>query len=171
MKILFVNYNNLFSNSGIHVINLANSLSRLGVECIVCVPQKKKNFEFVSDAQFEVMSFKEVIANRDTLSVDLIHFWTPREVTRKFSTRLFENKERPYVIHLEDNEDYLAEKFSRVPLKIIGRLPDVLQNLLIPNNISHPVKYKEFLRKANGITVIIDKLKEICPEGMPVKTI
>ncbi|NES92092.1 glycosyltransferase, partial [Okeania sp. SIO2B9] len=40
-------------------------------------------------------------------------------------------------------------------------------SLAIPDNVSHPQKYREFLASADGVTVIIEKLKEFVPNNVP----
>src|SRR5689334_17131257 len=106
MHILFVNHSHLDSNSGVHIFNLANHLTRLGVQCSVCIPNKK-NAAPAGKALFEVIPFDVARQNRDNRKVDLIHCWTPREVVRKMTGELSAVYNCPYIVHLEDNEEAL----------------------------------------------------------------
>ena len=40
-------------------------------------------------------------------------------------------------------------------------------SLTIPDNVAHPQKYKEFLASADGVTVILEKIKELVPNKVP----
>ncbi len=171
MKVLFVNYHHLDSNSGIHIFNLANCLTRLGAECVVCVPWEKERVKAVGEPLFEVVNIEDMRKDRMKRRFDFIHVWTPREIVRKITNELQGFSACPYIVHLEDNEEFLIEKFARVPLHILKHFPISLQSLFIPRTISHPTRYKEFLGKASGITVIMESLKAACPEMIPNKTI
>ncbi len=171
MKVLFVNYHHLDSNSGVHIFNLANHLTGMGVECVVCVPWAAEKVNAVGLPKFEVIEFDRLRREKVVRKFDLIHFWTPREIVRRMSVELLEKFPAPYLVHLEDNEDYLIDAFSRLPTRWIMKLPSFMQKYLFPSNISHPSFYKEFLGKSTAITVITDSLKEICPSGIPTKTI
>lgn len=171
MKVLFVNYHHLDSNSGVHIFNLANHLTGMGVECVVCVPWAAEKVNAVGLPKFEVIEFDRLRREKVVREFDLIHFWTPREIVRRMSVELLEKFPAPYLVHLEDNEDYLIDAFSRLPIRWIMKLPSFMQKYLFPSNISHPSFYKEFLGKSTAITVITDSLKEICPSGIPTKTI
>ena len=58
----------------------------------------------------------------------------------------------PYVVHLEDNEDYLRSSALEMPVNERDR-PQ-------PMDLSHPTRYREFLRQADGVTMITEELKE-----------
>jgi glycosyltransferase involved in cell wall biosynthesis len=71
------------------------------------------------------------------------------------------------VIQLEDNEKLLTEKFLQRPFRQLVHA----KNLSIPDNLSHPQRYREFLAQAHGVTVIIDQLRDFVPEGIPTLTL
>ena len=39
----------------------------------------------------------------------------------------------------------------------------------VPLNLSHPVRYRQLMERADAATVIVDRLRELVPEGKPVK--
>lgn len=163
MKVLFVNYNQLDSNSGIHVFNLANHLTLLGVECMVCTPKRASKVIKIEGALFETVEIEDLLSKKTKKNTDLIHVWTSREIVRKMTQDLLQIYSCPYVVHLEDNEQYLVSAILKIPLHIVKKLPKILLNFLIQPHMSHPKKYKEFIENATGLTVIIDRLREFCP--------
>jgi glycosyltransferase involved in cell wall biosynthesis len=169
LKILFINFNQLDSNSGIHVFNLANHLTLLGVECIVSTP-KTESME-LAGALFKTADIEDLINRRVETNFDLIHVWTPREIVRQTTQALLQVYPCPYILHLEDNEEYLIEAILMMPFTILKRLPSPLFRFLIKPHMSHPLHYKDFLIKASGVTIIIEKLKEFCPKHMPTEII
>jgi glycosyltransferase involved in cell wall biosynthesis len=171
VKILFVNYHHLDSNSGIHIFNLANHLTRLGVECVVCVPNQKELVAAIGEPLFEVVNAGDLRKDGTKRNFDLIHTWTPREVVRKITLELLAIYSCPYIVHLEDNEEYIVESFTGFPMDVLKRIPEALLNLLISSNISHPLRYKKFLAQAGGVTVIMERLKEFCPANIPSQVV
>lgn len=167
MKILFVNYHHLDSNSGVHIFNLANQLVGLGVDCVVGVPFRKDLTTHLGTALFETVEFPNLLENRGNRIFDLIHAWTPREGVRKITQALKKLYICPYVVHLEDNEEIIIEAVSRIPTSFLKYVPNFLTWLLLPGTVSHPLHYKEFLAGAGGITFIVDALKEFCPPHLP----
>lgn len=164
MHILFVNYHHLDSNSGIHIFNLANQLSRRGVTCTVCVPGHKEKTDALGNRTFEVHTFEEEkrLAGR---RVDLIHAWTPRENVRQMTETLASKYGAPYLVHLEDNEEAILESNLQMTVKTLLRLPDAQLNALIPEHLSHPIRYRQFLKNARGMTMVMDTLQAFGPEN------
>lgn len=173
MNILFVNYGDFTTNSLNHIGGFANTLTEAGHACIVAVPEKKESLSAVDRPLFMAALFEELLAAPtrfpDGRAADVVHVWTPRENVRRFalaylgacpaSTRLF--------IHLEDNEDHLIEAHTGAKVDQLRQRPlDEVQRLL-PLNLSHPTLYRDFLQLADGVTVIIDRLKEFVPAGIP----
>src|SRR5439155_10877589 len=75
----------------------------------------------------------------DGRGIDLVHAFTPREHVR----RLVDEVGAPYIVHLEDNED-----------AIVGGRPE-------------PLRTRDFLERASGMTVVIDRLLEFKPASVP----
>ncbi|MDX2227181.1 MAG: glycosyltransferase family 4 protein [Verrucomicrobiae bacterium] len=171
MRLLLVHHQHLDSNSGIHVVNLASHLSRLGVECVVCVPEASPSIRAPGQPRFEIVEDSRLLAEIPARTFDLIHAWTPREQTRRQVEALIRIHHCPYVVHLEDNEEWLISKYLHLPFPVLKRVPLCLLDRMVPRLLSHPRRYGDFLQKACGITVIMDSLKAVCPPGIPVETI
>lgn len=168
---MFVNYHHLDSNSGLHISGLANELTRLGVECSVCVPDHKEMAASVSKPTYEVLTFREAHAGRSRRTFDLIHAWTPRQIVRRATQALQREYSCPYLVHLEDNEEYLVAARTRMPFRLLKRLPAFLLDAVIPRGMIHPRRYKDFLAGASGITIIMDTLRAFCPSDVPQEVI
>jgi glycosyltransferase involved in cell wall biosynthesis len=171
MKVMFINHYHLDCNSGIHIFNLANHLTRLGVECSVCVPDHKETVKVLGMSFFNVVNFEEERRNNENKSVDIIHAWTPREVVRLMTEELAGIYQCPYVVHLEDNEEVILAASIGHTFSKLSRLPRKSLDILIPPQLSHPIRYKEFLGKARGISIIMDSLSEFCPPDTPSEVI
>lgn len=165
MHILFVNYHHLDSNSGIHIFNLANQLSKRGVTCTVCVPDHKEKTDALGSRTFDVQTFEEAKRLMFPGRVDLIHAWTPRENVRGMTETLAKGCGAPYAVHLEDNEEALLESNLGMPMMALLDLPEARLNSLIPEHLSHPVRYRQFLKNARGLTMVMDTLQAFGPEN------
>jgi GT2 family glycosyltransferase/glycosyltransferase involved in cell wall biosynthesis len=174
VNILFVNYGDFTTNSLNHIGGFANWLSEQGHACVVAVPGNKESLSAVHQPRFIAATYAEVLARPaffpDNRPADLIHAWTPREGVRKFvlayqrllpGTRL--------IVHLEDNEEYLLSAFSGRPLADLRQLADDELAAQMDEALPHPLRYKNFLRLADGITIIVDRLKEFASPGVPVQ--
>lgn len=169
-NILFVLYNDFQSNSALHVHNFANQLTLMGYDCAVAVPQNIETADSHKERLYAVTQFDQI----DLLGKcfyngcgpDIVHAWTPREVVRKYCDSLRQRYDFALLIHLEDNEEHILESY-------LGHFPteQIRRQIEIPPGFSHPVHYHEFLARAQGITVIMERLKEFCPPNIPVQTV
>lgn len=173
MNILFVNYGDFTTNSLNHIGGFANWLAGRGHACLVAVPEGRDTLRAVHQPQFQAASFAEVLAAGakffpDGRPADLLHAWTPRESVRKFI--LAHQRLSPatsVLVHLEDNEEHLTAAFAGRPLTELRDLADDELQALLPDGVSHPRRYRNLLRVADGVTVITDRLCEFVP-GTPV---
>ncbi|MEM1173045.1 MAG: glycosyltransferase family 4 protein [Cyanobacteria bacterium P01_H01_bin.35] len=170
-NILFILYEDFHSNSALHVHHFANNLVEFGFDCIVAVPRNKQTVSQVGEHLanlYQVTEYGEFYRLNEYFKnqqgPDVVHVWTPREVTRNYCHKLRKAYDFKLVIHLEDNEEYVLEKYLNKPFAEIATANGSLE---IPDNVSHPQKYKEFLASADGVTVIIEKLKEFVPNNVP----
>ena len=169
-NILFAIDRDFASNSAVHVSALANELCLSGFDCAVAVPSNKQSVTECGEVRFHPLEFCEA----DQLTglfpngagPDIVHSWTPREITRKFCDALGQKFMFKQVVHLEDNEELLIEKLHPSASEA-GFADDVNY----PEQLSHPERYKDFLRRADGITIIIEKLKEFVPAGVATLTL
>jgi len=167
MKILFINHHHLNSNSGIHIFNLANQLTLLGVECGVCVPEQKDAVRALGTPLFEVIDIDDVRTNRKNWKSDIIHAWTPRESVRLLTLELLETYNCPYIVHLEDNEEALVKAATGMSNSSINKLSITQLDRIIPPHMVHPKRYRDFLKEASGFSLLLDKLHEFCPPDIP----
>ncbi|MGH7946256.1 MAG: glycosyltransferase, partial [Opitutaceae bacterium] len=179
MNILFVNYGDYTTNSLNHIGGFANTLCAAGHACVVAVPHRKETLQHVANPLFIAATFDEALA-RPTLfpdgrSADLIHAWTPRECVRKFvvsyqraslDSRDPSNPAR-VIIHLEDNERFLLEGFTGKSFSALRETSAADLEALLNDSLPHPVRHESFLRIADGVTHIIDKLAEFAPPDTP----
>lgn len=94
----------------------------------------------------------------------LYHVWTPREGVRRFMKQLANSKPLNYLVHLEDNEGYIAQSrgLKKRFLSAFRRFPD---------GSTHPKRSQHFLAKAMGLTCIIDTLQELAQRNRPCRVI
>jgi glycosyltransferase involved in cell wall biosynthesis len=170
VNVLFVLYNGFNSNSAVHVYHWANELAALGVSCLVAVPEKKESLSALGPARFDAREFAELKAGAafpDGRGPDIVHAWTPRENVRRLCRQLSAQHSFRQFIHLEDNEQHLLANMSGKSWKTLTALSMQQLDALIPAHLSHPVRAAEFLQSADGVTVIIDRLREFVPAGVP----
>lgn len=176
MNVLFVLYHDFTANSAAHVHSLANALIESGAaQCAVAVPDQLQTVELLGGApRYQPLLFNDVAAGRlrfaDGRGPDIIHAWTPREVNRRFveTVRAPVAPAARLVIHLEDNEEHLTARSLELDWPSLQRMSLADLDARIPSNLSHPVRYRQFMEQADAATVIVDRLRELVPEGKPV---
>ena len=172
MNVLFALYENFACNSANHVDGIARELSALGCCCIVAVPANPTQAELLGPLPYRTGTFEQVLADEigfdNGQGIDVAHFWTPREVNRRFFERLQSKGRFATVIHMEDNEDLIARSQLRDSLDEYASGQRVAA---FPAHLSHPLHWRKFLASADGLTIIIDALREIIPPDKPVELI
>ncbi len=162
LNILFILYQSIDSNGGLHTQLHAARLMAQGADCLFAVPKEGKQSQTDKTTDPRVRTFAQIeingLAFADGRGPDIIHAWTPREVVRIFCEKLLQKHPCPLVIHLEDNEEYLTEVTVDRPFAELENLPEKELDTLIPDNRYHPIKGRNFLAKAQGLTLIIDTL-------------
>lgn len=168
MNILFANYGDCTSNSLNHIGAFANQLTKLGHVCIVAIPDHPESVEVLESPLFSVRVFTwcleqpALFPNRQP--ADLIHAWTPRENVRKFTMAyLAMAPNARLIVHLEDNEEHLTSSFTQLSRDELADLSDTDLASRIPDNLSHPLRSKHFMRLAHGVTHITERLREFIP--------
>jgi glycosyltransferase involved in cell wall biosynthesis len=172
MNLLFVNYHDFRSNSAVHIANIANQLDQLGTSCAVAVPgNARRTVRIFGERRFQALDYKTAGRGRfrfaDGRPPDLLHAWTPREGVRELTSELADRYSVPYFVHLEDNEDVVAADQLGFARDEILSISDVdIERRLTPT-ISHPRRYRAFLARAAGVTMIVDRLGELVPAEVP----
>lgn len=165
MKVLFVSYHHLNSNSGLHIYNLAKHLSDEGVDVSIFVPNGKSTIREITNHNIKVFNYADF--SKDEFSPDIIHTWTPRECVRNFVDKLVSLYGCPYIVHLEDNEEHLLKVTLGISDDQYLDIQNGDEDIFVPDHLSHPHHYKEFLSHSSGVTALIDKLLEFKPENIP----
>ncbi len=175
MNILFVNYGDFKTNSLNHIAGFANALCAAGHACVVAVPSGPETISAIRDPLFIPATYAAALAKPglfpDARPADLIHAWTPREGVRKFVLayqRLLATPAR-VIIHLEDNERYLIEAYTGKPFSELRTASPHDTDRWLVDGLPHPLRHESFLRVADGITHIVDRLKEHVPAGIPTQ--
>lgn len=170
-NILFVLYGDFSANSALHVASITQELSRRGYDCVVAVPDHKETRRGLPWADFMALHYDELPYLpeffKDRLGPRIVHSWTCRENVRRFSREVAQIHDCSVFVHLEDNEsEILATRLGLDPAEIAA-LPDNELDRIIPPELSHPKRSNEFLRSATGATIIVDRLKDHVPDGVP----
>ena len=168
-NVLFILYHDFTSNSAYHVHSLANHLSDLGAHCAVAVPDHKHTIHAIgTKPQYAQYDFKDLehaaLRFPNGQGPDFVHCWTPREIVRQFYDRLPTLHQAQLLIHLEDNEWQITSRSLKQPFEKLTL--DELDALITPN-LSHPIRAKRFLEKADAVTVIMRTLTALVPPNKP----
>ncbi|MEO5666917.1 MAG: glycosyltransferase, partial [Bdellovibrionota bacterium] len=172
MNFLFVNYGDFTSNSLNHIGAFANRLTLMGHACVVAVPENPETISVVPQPLFTPTTFLGALSTEpifpDRRPADVVHAWTPRENVREFTlSYLKAHPSAALIIHLEDNEVFLIESYARESIETLRTLSDEELNRRLSPRLSHPIRFKNFLRLAHGVTYITDRLRELIPDGKP----
>jgi len=171
LNIAFVLYGSFASNSALHVANLANELSASGHHCHVSVSQDIVTIQRLREPSFSISLHRDVINGDltfpDGRAPDIIHVWTTREGVRQIGEQLRSRHQSKLIVHLEDNEQAIAEHALGRSWDELSRLPSQELDLLISPDLSHPLKSSPFLNTADGITLITESLTRFIPSGKP----
>ncbi len=170
MHIVFVNHSNFIGNSGIHITPLANLLVEMEHKVTVFVPDDPNSVrKYMGNPFFDVRAYND--DRRLSHCGDIIfHAWTPREKTRKQTRKLAKEYNAPYFVHLEDNEErLLGDALGQTYSYLEGKSTDELDKL-VPNHLSHPHRYKDFINEAFGASCIIESLEKFIPKMVPALT-
>ena len=167
MNILFVNHNDVSSNSANHIINLARSMSKSGISVALAVPDSDASCPSVPGSpELTILKYSSGIDLRfaDGRGPDIVHAWTPRQGVADITRRICAHHRAPYVVHLEDNENSITAAHLGVTTEEL-KLRPVTERF--PTHLSHPVDMKNFLSGARGVTALIDRLLEFKPAAVP----
>jgi glycosyltransferase involved in cell wall biosynthesis len=174
VNVAFVNYQDFKSNSAVHIARLADELTRLGDSCAVVVPRNPGTVDVLGEHRFQELDFRAAsngglrFPNGEPPS--LVHAWTPRERVRRLTEELAARYRCPYVVHLEDNEDVItAERLGITVSRLLSSNGDY--DAAIGPTVSHPWRMRRFLAGAAGITVIVERLLELRPDGVPAEIV
>lgn len=172
MNLLFVNYGDFTSNSLNHIGAFANRLTLRGHACVVAVPENPETISVIHEPLFTPVTFARALEHQpvfpDRRPADIVHAWTPRENVREFTLQYLRTApSAALIIHLEDNEAFLIESFAHESLENLRLRSDEELAARLSPQLSHPIRFRNFLRIAHGASYITDRLREFIPEGKP----
>lgn len=168
MNILFVCHNQLSSNSGIHVSNLAHQMGALGVDAVAAVPDGVEA-DVPQGYQYRSTTFSRAsdLRFKDGRGADLIHAWTPRQHVAKATRKLVGSHGCPYVVHLEDNELAITAAYLGLRITELEQKLAAGSDLAVPGFLTDPRDLPTFLAGSVGVTTVIDRLLEFKPAHVP----
>lgn len=175
MNVLFALYGGAGSNSFAPALQHAIELSRRGHRCAVAVPEGENEVS----GGVRTLPYADALDDPgavfgDPGAADVILGWTPREVVRRFVTIHQARRPTPWVMYLEDNEDWIARQaLSMVGLHegILLQHSDEVISTWTPAGLSHVLHYRDFIGLADGAVVIQDKLRADVPPWVPCSTV
>jgi len=167
VNILYVNYGDFTTNSLNHITGFANSLCAAGHACVVAVPQGKETITVIPQPLFIAAEFSELLARPgifpDGRPADLIHAWTPRERVRRFVLAYQRTAHARLIVHLEDNEEHLLAAWLGRAAAGLAEISEAEFGAEGTLALSHPRRHRQFLRSADGVTVIVESLRQFVP--------
>lgn len=168
MHIVMVGYMDLTGPGVIHLYHFANELERRGHKVLVLLDGDTDTIELmeepplcqVAQAKFNPQGLEPAFVRKiKDFDPDLVHIWTPRNVTGRVGLAIKYHTDAKLIIHYEDDEDFLQDFHQADAL---GNLDYFVQTLEDPHCFiwQHPVV--SFL--ANHFA---DAFTAICPPYIP----
>lgn len=174
LNVLFILYGSFASNSALHVAALADELSASGHRCVVAVPHDLATLSHHEAPRFRGITHAEAEAGvvfADGRGADIVHAWTTRENVRQLADRVCSATGSRLIVHLEDNEQELLALTLRRSVAELDTLSPQALDRLVPPDLAHPHRSRQLLAQADGVTIIMDKLREFIPGGRPGLTL
>ncbi|PTM45280.1 glycosyltransferase family 4 protein [Phreatobacter oligotrophus] len=174
MRIIFLNYGLYASNSGGHIANFAAELAKLGHSVAICAEGDPDAAREVCGELVEYFSHESVDFEPTSLMGGfspqdvIIHAWTPRDKVVFLTETLMSQGAGHYVVHLEDNEELLTAANLGLKQTELVAATENLGRYNFPLSLSHPTRYKDFIRGSSGATVIVEPLSEFVHPDVPV---
>lgn len=174
MNLIFLNYGLLNGNSGGHIAHFANELAKQGHDVCVIGEGEAGDADDYGPRLFDVFLTKdcegedlpEELVKFASSRNALLHVWTPRQNVISVAEKIIDKTGVKYVVHLEDNEEVLLAENLGVDIDTLRDMdPDEL-DASVPKHLSHPIRATEFLERAKGISIIVEKLADHCPKGV-----
>ncbi|MBX3736386.1 MAG: glycosyltransferase family 4 protein [Candidatus Didemnitutus sp.] len=173
LNLLFLLPGSFASNNAIHAASLANELAAAGHRCAIAVAHDVATLAHHATPAFTALTHAEAPAHRfaDGRPADVVHAWTTRELVRRATLATLAAQPARLVVHLEDNEQQILAHTLGRDFAEVRALDDAELDRLVPADLSHPHRSREFLAHADGVTVIAEKLRAFVPLGAPCHTL
>jgi glycosyltransferase involved in cell wall biosynthesis len=171
-NVVLVSHCDFGGNSALHALAIAVELHGRGFSPVIAVPDNAESVQDVGRPPFPVLTYEEVLGDSlrfdDGRGPDLIYAFSPRELVRGVTVELVRSHGCAYVVHLEDNDEVvLAGELGGTSRETLRALPLPTLDRIVQSRQSHPLRATRFLERAAGVTVLVDRLLELVPEGVP----
>jgi glycosyltransferase involved in cell wall biosynthesis len=174
-NVLFISHCDFSGHSALHAYRIASELHDRGRSPVIAVPDDPETVEDVGRPPFAVITYGDARAGRfgfpNGAGPDLIHAFSPRERVRELVARIVPICRCPYVVHLEDNDRAVLAAELGSNIEDIEALPPPLLDRFIRPGQVHPHRGSRFVERAAGATVVIDRLLELVPHGIPAAVV
>lgn len=169
-NVLFILPGSFASNSALHAAALANELAHAGHDCAIAVPHDLSTLAHHHAPAFRGLLHTEAapgVVFPDGRGPDVIQAWTTRENVRQLTESLRARHGARVVVHLEDNELEVFALSLGLSVTELGKLSATELDRLVPPDLSHPHRARDFLARADGVTHITERLGEFIPDNRP----
>jgi glycosyltransferase involved in cell wall biosynthesis len=175
-NIVLVSHCDYSGNSALHVVAIANELARRGLSPRVAVPENPESFAEAGPLPFAVVSYADAIAGApgfpDGRGADVVYAFTPRELVREATVELVRRYGCLHLVHLEDNDLLvLAGELGAEDAAALAALPLPVLDRVVRLRQAHPLRARRLLELAAGVTVIVPRLGELVPPGVPAAVV
>jgi glycosyltransferase involved in cell wall biosynthesis len=171
VRVLFLYFGPLRVNSAIQAFHFGQEMTAEGIEVVLCGVGDPRVVTGIGEPSFDCVSYEGLRGKLRRWAREpqptMVCAWTPRELVRKATERATRMLDAPYVVHLEDNEEFLLGTALGRPYESLQRLPDRELDRLCGETLINPGNYPGFLAGAAGITVITAELNEFNRAGRP----
>ena len=171
MRVLFLHFGPLRVNSVIQAFHFGEEMTAAGIEVTLCGRGRPEEIAAVGEPSFDCINYEGLDRKLRAWASDpqetVVCAWTPREHVREPAQRAARALGAPYVVHLEDNEEYLLSSSLEVPYETLRRLPPQRLDELSTGQLIHPTRYRELLDRAAGITMITERLNDFNTANRP----
>ena len=171
-NVLLVSHTDFSGNSAWHVLGIATELREHGLAPMIAIPDDLETAREAGDPGLPIVALDHVLAEGarfpDARGPDLVHAFTPRELVREATSAVVAGTDRPYVIHLEDNDAaILSAELGGARVDELARLPAAVLDPLVGRSRVHPLRGRRFVECAAGASLVTGRLLELVPPGMP----
>lgn len=171
MRVVFVYFGPFNVNSAIQAFHFGNDLTDLGWTVTLAGVGDPELIRKVGEPRFECITHRDLPQTIEDArrggEPTIVCAWTPRENVRVATEAITGRLGVPYVVHLEDNEEFLLEAAVGRSVTELGRLSLAEQARRLSPTLIHPTHYQDFLAAAGGVTMITEELNEFNRAGRP----
>lgn len=168
MNVVFVNFGQSDNNSAYHIQGFARGLAARGHDVVVAAVKAAPDGEYPARDGHRLVSHRTAlrlgVPFADGNGADILHVWTPREITRLFA-HIYAEVWGPValVVHQEDNEEAIFERYTGRTVEEAAREFDDDRDW--SRGLIHPRRHREFVAAAQGVTAVHRCLEPLMAPG------